>query len=26
MICIHCGYCAKFCPYGVLKRTRKEST
>jgi Fe-S-cluster-containing dehydrogenase component len=26
MICIHCGYCAKFCPYGVLKRARKEST
>jgi ferredoxin len=19
MICIHCGYCTKFCPHGVLK-------
>src|SRR4030042_3578310 len=19
MICIHCGYCVKFCPHGVLK-------
>jgi Fe-S-cluster-containing dehydrogenase component len=26
MICIHCGYCAKFCPHGVLKKARKEST
>jgi len=26
MICVHCGYCAKFCPHGVLKRAKKEST
>ena len=26
MICIHCGYCTKFCPHGVLKKARKEST
>jgi carbon-monoxide dehydrogenase iron sulfur subunit len=26
MICIHCGYCAKFCPHGVLKKARKELT
>jgi len=19
MICVHCGYCAKYCPYGVIK-------
>jgi len=19
LICIHCGYCADFCPHGVLK-------
>lgn len=25
MICIHCGYCARFCPHGVLKKARKES-
>jgi formate hydrogenlyase subunit 6/NADH:ubiquinone oxidoreductase subunit I len=18
MICVHCGYCAKYCPHGVL--------
>jgi len=26
MICVHCGYCAKFCPHGVLKVTKKELT
>ena len=25
MICIHCGYCAQFCPHGVLKLIGKES-
>lgn len=24
MICIHCGYCAKFCPHGVIGLTEKE--
>ncbi len=26
MICIHCGYCTKFCPHGVLKTKEKELT
>ncbi len=26
MICVHCGYCAKFCPHGVLKSARREQT
>lgn len=26
MICIHCGYCVKFCPHGVLKLEGKELT
>jgi len=26
MICIHCGYCVKFCPHGVLKMEGKEAT
>lgn len=25
MICIHCGYCARFCPHGVLRKARKGS-
>lgn len=25
-ICLHCGYCVKFCPHGVLKKARKGST
>ncbi|MGA1865611.1 MAG: 4Fe-4S dicluster domain-containing protein [bacterium] len=24
MICIHCGYCVKFCPHGVLGLDKKE--
>lgn len=24
MICVHCGYCAEFCPHGVLKVTKEE--
>ncbi|MEW6068247.1 MAG: 4Fe-4S binding protein [Nitrospirota bacterium] len=24
MICIHCGYCAKYCPHGILKQEKKE--
>ncbi|MFC2033028.1 4Fe-4S binding protein [Chloroflexota bacterium] len=24
MICIHCGYCVKFCPHGVLELEGKE--
>jgi Fe-S-cluster-containing dehydrogenase component len=24
LICIHCGTCSKFCPYGVLKLMEKE--
>ncbi|MHC4663523.1 MAG: 4Fe-4S binding protein [Planctomycetota bacterium] len=23
MICIHCGYCVKFCPHGVLEMEKK---
>jgi len=23
MICIHCGYCVKFCPHGVLRLKKK---
>jgi len=23
-ICVHCGYCAKFCPHGVLALEEKE--
>jgi ferredoxin len=23
MICIHCGYCTKFCPHGVIKLEKK---
>ena len=26
MICSHCGYCAGFCPHGVLQHKRKEVT
>lgn len=25
MICIHCGYCVKFCPHGVLRLEKKET-
>jgi ferredoxin len=24
MICIHCGYCVKFCPHKVIGLQRKE--
>lgn len=24
MICIHCGFCSRFCPHGVLKLEKKE--
>jgi len=24
MICVHCGYCVNFCPYGVLKIEDKK--
>ncbi len=24
MICIYCGYCAKFCPFGVLELEKEE--
>ncbi len=23
MICIHCGYCVRFCPHGVLEHEKK---
>ena len=26
MICSHCGYCAKFCPHGVLLAGQKEGS
>jgi len=26
MICLHCGFCVKFCPHGVLGTERKEAT
>ena len=26
MICVHCGYCAKFCPHGVLSVETAETT
>jgi len=26
MICIHCGYCVKFCPHGVLALEGREAT
>lgn len=26
MICVHCGYCAKFCPHGVLTIERADTT
>jgi carbon-monoxide dehydrogenase iron sulfur subunit len=25
MICIHCGYCVKFCPHKVLRLEKKEA-
>jgi ferredoxin len=25
MICIHCGYCIKYCPHGVLKLVQLEA-
>jgi Pyruvate/2-oxoacid:ferredoxin oxidoreductase delta subunit len=24
MICSHCGYCAKFCPHGVIAAFKEE--
>ena len=24
MICVHCGYCVKFCPHGVLRLEKRE--
>lgn len=24
LICIHCGYCARYCPHGVLRLEKKE--
>jgi ferredoxin len=24
MICIHCGYCVKFCPHSVLGLQKKD--
>jgi Fe-S-cluster-containing hydrogenase component 2 len=26
MICIHCGYCVRYCPHGVLKLEGKKAT
>jgi ferredoxin len=25
MICIHCGYCASYCPHGVLAFVKEEA-
>lgn len=25
MICVHCGYCVEFCPYGVLRLEEQEA-